>query len=70
MMKFLKAIASGFATLTGAALLISIPLVAAILKYSPKDGYYFEIHWHLWRMLVVSVVVFSIGFLWKYCRAR
>ncbi len=69
-MKFLKPLASGVAALIVAAMLLSIPFFVSMLRYPPKDGYYFVIHWHIWTVLCISVLVFSVGFFWQYRRAR
>jgi hypothetical protein len=31
-------------------------------KYPAKDGYYFVIHWHVWTVLCISALAFSVGF--------
>lgn len=69
-MKSFKPLASGVTVLIVAALLMSIPLFVALLRYPSKDGYYFVLHWHVWTVLCVSVLVFSVGFVWQYLKAR
>jgi hypothetical protein len=68
--KFLKPLASGVAAVIIAALILSTPLLAVMLRYPAKDGYYFVIHWHGWSALCVSVLIFSVGFFWQYRKAR
>jgi hypothetical protein len=67
--KFLKPVVSGIAALIVAVLILSTPLFVAMLRY-PAKGVYFVIHWHVWAMLCISVLVFSVGFFWQYRKAR
>jgi len=66
-----KAAMSGFALLTIVALMMGImPLLLSMFKYPAKSGYFVVVHWHTWRLLFMSAMAFSIGFIFQYRRVR
>ena len=75
-MNLVKAVALGLVSLTVVLLLSAVPLLVSMLKYgatlSPPigDGYYVVLHWDVWRVLCVPVIVFAVPFFWRYRRTR
>jgi hypothetical protein len=75
-MNLLKSVRSGFAALSIAAVAVETPQFLSMMKYRTKfseplgDGYFVVVHWHIWRILCISVLAFSAGFLWQHRRTR
>jgi hypothetical protein len=67
---FLKAVFSGVAALTAIALIMVVRPIVLMLKYRAVrtwgDGFYVVLHWHIWPILCVSLLVFAAGFFWQY----
>jgi hypothetical protein len=70
-MIYAKSVLAGVVALIVAALIGCVLFFGGLgLKLLTDGGAFVVVHWHLWRALAISLLIFATGFCWQYRRAR